>query len=86
MVALLASAGVVGAAAWRVLTAGFVGADIGGGVVGLLGPLVIAGLLLWAARIAAAAGHQTRWRTRLLTLAAALTAPVVYAVLLSGWV
>jgi hypothetical protein len=89
---ILAGAGSVGASGWRVLTAGVVGANIGGGLVLLWGPLVIAGLLVVAVRFAVTAGQesapsgrragrrQARKWAGLLTRAALLVAPALYAV------
>ncbi|TJZ55712.1 hypothetical protein FCH28_10370 [Streptomyces piniterrae] len=42
-------AGLVIGSGWRVLTAGVVGANIGAGLVIMIGGPVVAGLLLWAA-------------------------------------
>ena len=77
----LASAGALGAAGWRGVTSSYSGADIGGPVVVLLVPLLIAGLLVGAAWIADAGGRVRRRRTWSLTLAAAMVAPVLYAVM-----
>jgi hypothetical protein len=91
-VVALASAGSVGAFGWRVETAGVVGANIGGGFAMILGPLVIAGLLVLAVwfvlvvgpevvsdRTSARRRHARRWAS-LLTVAALLVAPGLYAV------
>jgi hypothetical protein len=75
---VLAAAGSLGAAAWRVMTAGVVGANIGGGMVLLVGPVLIAGLLVLAVRLAGGGGQRLR-RTRLLTLVAVLVAPALYS-------
>jgi hypothetical protein len=79
VVAALAGAGSVGAAGWRVLTAEGGGANIGGGMVLLIGPVLIAGLLVLAVRLAGGGGRQSLRRTRLLTVAAALVVPALYA-------
>jgi hypothetical protein len=91
-VVILAGAGSVGAIGWRVATAGVVGANIGGGFALILGPLMIAGLLVLAVWLAYVAGqesarsgkgsgrrHALRWAW-LLTVAALLVAPGLYAV------
>jgi hypothetical protein len=78
---VLASAGALGAAGWRVCTASYSGADIGGPVVMLFDPLLIAGLLVGAVWIADAGGRARRRRTWLLTVAAALVAPALYGVM-----
>lgn len=78
---VLAIAGALGAAGWRGLTSSYSGADIGGPVVVLLVPLLIAGLLVGAAWIADAGGRVARRRTWLLTMAAVMVAPVLYAVI-----
>ena len=44
----LTVAGVIVGAGWRVMTAGVLGANIGAGLVVLLGGPVVAGLVLWA--------------------------------------
>lgn len=77
--ALLVLAGVVGAAGWRVATAGGTGANIGGGMVQLFGPTVIAGLLA-----AAAVTEARRRRARPLHAAAWLVLAVLVAPLLYG--
>jgi hypothetical protein len=79
IVATLALAGALGAAGWRVGTSSYSGADIGGPVVLFFDPLLIAGLLVVAVWLA---GGQGRWRLRrtlLLTVAAVLVAPAMYA-------
>jgi hypothetical protein len=79
VVAALAGAGSVGAAGWRILTAGGVGANIGGGMVLVSGPVLIAGLLVVAVKLAGGEGRQRLKGIRLLTVAAALVAPALYA-------
>jgi hypothetical protein len=81
VVATLAMAGALGAAGWRVGTSGYSGADIGGPVVLLLDPLLIAGLFLGTVWIAASGQHRRPRRTWLLTGAAVLVAPALYAVM-----
>lgn len=76
----LVAAGAFGAAGWRVETAGVVGANIGGGLVWLAGPIVIAGLLVAAVRIERQARGTTMAHWALLTGLAALAAPVLFAV------
>jgi len=78
---VLAIAGALGAAGWRLGTASYSGADIGGPFVLLVDPLLIAALLVGAVWIAAAGGRAPRWRTWLLTLAAVLVAPAMYGVM-----
>jgi len=48
VIAPLVVAGVIVGAGWRVLTAGVVGANIGAGLVVIVGGPVVAGLVLWA--------------------------------------
>jgi hypothetical protein len=79
VVAALAMAGALVAAGWRVLTAGGNGANIGGGLMLLIGPALIAALLMGATWIAWGGGRQRLMRTWLLTLAATFVA--LYAVL-----
>lgn len=81
VVATLAGAGTLGALGWRSVTAGVVGANIGGGFAALVFPLLIAGLLVGAVWLAGGGGRQRLWRTWLLTLAAVLVAPALYTVL-----
>jgi hypothetical protein len=81
VVVVLAIAGALGAAGWRGLTASYSGADIGGGVVELMAPLMVAGLLVGAVWIAGAFERATLRRTWLLTVVAALVAPGLYAVM-----
>jgi hypothetical protein len=93
VVVTLAGAGSVGAYGWRAATAGAGGANIGGGLAVLVGPLLISGLLVAAGWLAFVAQHVSapvpRARERphalrhawLLTLAAVLVAPALYAVL-----
>lgn len=76
----LVAAGAFGAAGWRAETAGVVGANIGGGLVLLAGPMVIAGLLVAAVRIERQARGTTMAHSTLLTWLAALAAPVLLAV------
>lgn len=78
---LLAMAGAVGAYGWRVLTAGFTGDGLGGGIVWLTVPSLIAGLLIGAVWVADTGDRQKLRRTRLFTLAAVLVAPALYGVL-----
>lgn len=78
--ATLAMTGALAAYGWRILTAGYTGAPLGAGLVWLFDPLLIAGLLVVAVWIAGG----RRWRLRriwLLTLAAILVAPALYALL-----
>jgi hypothetical protein len=78
VVAVLVMAGALGAAGWRTMTAGVSGANIGGGLVLLFGPVLIAGLLVLAVSFAGGGGrHILRWDDPL-TLAAALVAPALY--------
>jgi hypothetical protein len=81
VVGVLAGAGALAAAGWRIMTAGVIGANIGGGFVLLIGPVLIAGLLVGAVRIAGVGGRLKldAERTRLLTLAAVLVVPALYA-------
>jgi hypothetical protein len=81
VVATLAMAGALGAAGWRAVTSGYSGSDIGGPVVILLDPLLIAGLLVGTVWIAASGEHRQPRRTWLLTGAAVLVAPTLYAVM-----
>jgi hypothetical protein len=87
-----AGAGAVGAFGWRVATAGVVGANIGGGFALVVGPVVIAGMLVVAVWFAFVAGnedassgrgagrrHALRWAW-VLTVTALLVAPGLYAV------
>jgi hypothetical protein len=93
VVVTLAGAGSAGAFGWRAATAGVGGANIGGGFAVLVGPLLISVLLVAACWLAFVAGevsgpvhstpaprHALR-RTWLLTLAAVLVAPALYAML-----
>lgn len=90
VVVTLAGAGSVGAVGWRVATAGVGGANIGGGFALILGPLMIAGLLVLGVWLAFVAGresassgsgegrrHALRWAW-LLTVAGLLVAPGLY--------
>ena len=91
VVVTLVVAGSVGAFGWRVATAGVGGANIGGGFALIVGPVVIAGLLVAAVWFAFVAGQEAgpsgstgrrdalRWAW-LLTVAALLVAPGLYAV------
>lgn len=81
VVAALAAAGAMGAYGWRVFTGGYGGAPLGIGLVWLLFPPLIAGLLVVAVWLAGSGGRQPRRRTWVLTLAAVLVAPALYAVL-----
>lgn len=81
IVATLAVAGALGAAGWRVGTSSYSGADIGGPVVLFFVPLLIAGLLVVSVRLAGGGGRWTVRRTLLLTVAAVLVAPAMYAVM-----
>jgi hypothetical protein len=85
--ATLVAAGALGAAAWRVLTAGVVGTSIGGGVVLFAAPLLLAGLLVGAVWLSFGGAHGRLRRAWLLTAGAVLVAPALYAVLfaLSGY-
>jgi hypothetical protein len=80
-VACIAVAGALGAAAWRLATAGVDGANIGGGGAVLLGPLVIGGLLVIAmwlpddARPVAKVPYRAAWTV------VVLAAPVLFVVL-----
>jgi len=91
VVAALVGAGSVAGFGWRVATAGSGGANIGGGFAVLVGPPLIAGLLVLAVRLALVADRasfppQERqaprfalgW-ARLLTVAALLVAPALFA-------
>ncbi|SOD74622.1 hypothetical protein SAMN05892883_3808 [Jatrophihabitans sp. GAS493] len=78
--ALLAAAGALVAAAWREETAGVVGANIGGGLLLLVGPIAIAALLVAAVRLEHRARGVTMRHPRLLICLAALTAPVLFVV------
>jgi hypothetical protein len=91
LVAVLVATGSLGAYGWRAATAGAGGAPIGAGLVALTFPVVIAlllGLAAWLAFIAEKVGapalssgerrHALR-RTWLLTVAAMLVAPAMYA-------
>lgn len=80
-VVVVAIAGALGAAGWRVGTSGYSGADIGGPVVLLLDPLLIAGLLVGAVWISGAGGRRTRRQIWLLTVGAALVAPGLFGVM-----
>jgi hypothetical protein len=77
-VASLAAAGAVGAGGWRIVTSGGVGANIGGGLVLLFGPAMIALLLMVTALLSGDGAPQTKRRTRLLIVAAVLVAPALY--------
>jgi hypothetical protein len=79
IVASLAAAGALGAAGWRVGTSSYSGADIGGPVVLFLDPLLIAGLLVVAVWLAGGGGRWRLRRTWLLTVAAVLMVPAMYA-------
>jgi hypothetical protein len=81
VVAALAAAGAVGAYGWRVFTGGYSGAPLGVGFVWLLGPPLIAGLLVVAVWLARSTGRQRLRRTWVLTLAAVLVAPTLYVFL-----
>jgi len=81
VVATLAAAGALGAAGWRVGTSGYSGADIGGPVVLLFDPVLIAGLLVGTVWIATPGEHRRLRRTWLLTGVAVLVAPALYAVM-----
>jgi hypothetical protein len=78
VLAALAMAGAVASAGWRVMTAGVGGANIGGGCVLLVAPMLIAGLLIWAVWVAGGGGRWSLRRTRLLTLTAVLVVPSIY--------
>lgn len=78
VVAALVVAGALAAAGWRTMTAGGRGANIGGGLVLLFGPVLLAGLLALAVSLAGGGGRQRLRRTGPLTLAAALVAPALY--------
>jgi len=78
---LLVVAGTLGASGWRIGTSSYSGADIGGPVVLLIAPLLIAWNLVGAVWIAWIIG---RWRLRwtwLATAFAVLVAPMLYAVM-----
>jgi hypothetical protein len=79
IVGALAMAGAVGAGGWRIMTAGVTEANIGGGFVLLIGPVLIAGLLVGAVRIAEGGGRLGAERSQLLTRAAVLVVPALYA-------
>lgn len=79
VVAALSMVGAVAAGGWRVLTAGGVGASIGGGFVLLVAPMLIAGLLSGAVEAAGGGGRWSLRRTRLLMLTAWLVVPAIYA-------
>ena len=81
VVAALVGAGALGAYGWRVLTAGYTGAPLGAGLVLLFDPPLIAGLLVVAVWLAGSGGRQPLRRTWVLTLAAFLVAPALYAFL-----
>jgi len=78
---VLAIAGALAAAGWRVGTSSYSGADLGGPVVLLVDPLLIAALLVGVVWIIGAGGRTPRWRTWLLSLAAVLVAPAMYGVM-----
>jgi hypothetical protein len=81
VVTVLVGAGSLGAAGWRAITAGVGGANIGGGAAALVFPPLIAGLLVVGVWLAGGGGRHSRRWTWILTLAAVLVAPGLYAFL-----
>jgi hypothetical protein len=78
-IALIAAAGAIGAFALRGITAGVGGANIGGGMLAFVGPVLIGGLLVLAVRLPphtrpVPLAHPMPW-----TAAAALTTPALLA-------
>lgn len=80
VVAALAGAGSLAAAGWRVLTAGVRGHSPAGLVMGIVVPVLVAGLLVVAVWLAGGGGRQPLRRTWSLTLAAVLVAPLLFTV------
>ena len=79
LIAVLMSTGALAAASWRVMTAGAGGANIGGGLMFLVIPPAIAALLLVAVSLAVDREPEMAKHRRLLTFAAVLTAPALWA-------
>ncbi len=71
--------GVTAASGWRTSTAGGVGANIGAGAVLLLGPVLVAVLVVSAVNVECAARHVRPRRRTLLAGLAVLTAPTLWA-------
>ena len=69
---------VLTAAGGRAATAGSDGANIGGGIILLAGPLLVAGLLIGAVITQRAWRPKRAWHTATLIVAAALTAPAMW--------
>jgi hypothetical protein len=78
-VACLCGAGALGAACWRLQTAGVDGANIGGGLLLIVGPVLIAGMLIAAVAISHAGTKHVSAKV-MLVITAALTAPALYGV------
>jgi len=79
----LCLAGVIAGAAWRVATAGVDGSNIGGGVVALAAPLLIAGLLVSATVITTPQTDRPRHAGRTTGIVVtALSAPALLGLLL----
>lgn len=76
---LLIVPGVLLAAAWRVATAGSVGADIGGGMAFFTVPVLVAAALVGAVAVESAHRRQRLKHRGLLIAATILTAPALYA-------
>jgi hypothetical protein len=80
IIAIVAAAGALGAASWRFATASVIGANIGGGALAFMAPPMIAVLLFSAVRLAVAHRWPQPLRyARILTLAAVMSAPALFA-------
>jgi hypothetical protein len=75
----LIAAGVLGAAGWRVQTAGSVGANIGGSLLLVIGPVLIAAFLVAAVRTEFVTRGREMRHVKALTWLAALVAPSLIA-------
>lgn len=75
----LIAAGVLGAADWRVQTAGSVDPNIGAGALLGVGPILIAALLVAAVRIEFVSRGRELPHVKVLTVLAALVAPLLIA-------
>lgn len=83
-VALLTLAAVLAGVSWRVLTAGAVGANIGGGVLLLFGPFLLSSLLMPVVAVETHRRSAPRWMLASLLTLAALPGVLSLAQLLAG--